>query len=227
MTNTLLLGDSRLVRNCKCLALGVPIRLLLWSSLCLVSAVAQITPLQPTTSTPLSVPTPLAAEKLPPGEPTIVYENGLLTITATNSTFGDVLRGIRTETGAEIDIPPQAEERVAVHLGPGLAREVVESLLTGSQFNYVLVGSDLDPKTLTRVLLFLKPPPEHPVQGTMAALQAGQAGRLSPQNENTIAVMEQVGSPSDPALAMRSQQQMLQQHRQMVMDQFSQNAPSR
>jgi hypothetical protein len=169
----------------------------------------------------------LAAEKLPLGEPAIVYENGLLTITATNSTLGDVLRGICTKTGAEIDVPPQAGERVAVHLGPGLAREVVESLLTGSQFNYVLVGSDLDPKILTRVLLFLKPPPEHPVQGLMAASLAGQAGRLSPENENTVAIMEQVGSPSDPALAMRSQQQMLQQRRRMVMDQLRQSAPSR
>jgi hypothetical protein len=167
----------------------------------------------------------LAAEKLPPGEPSIVYENGLLTITATNSTFGDILRGICTRTGAEIDIPSQAEERVAVSVGPGPARDVVASLLAGSQFNYVLVGSELDFKALKKVILFLRLPPEHPVQGSVAA-HAGQEGRLPSENEVAAEVMEQVGSPSDPALMMRPQQQMLQQHRQMVMDQFRQNAPS-
>jgi hypothetical protein len=127
--------------------------------------------------------------------------------------------------GAAIDIPSQAEERVVAGVGPGSARDVVAALLAGAQFNYVLVGSELDSKALTRVLLFVRPPPEHPVQGLLDA-HAGQQGRLAPANEMTAEVMEQVPGPSDPALLMRSQQQMLQQHRQIIMEQLRQNAVS-
>ena len=211
MTNALLLLDSRVVRNCKCLGLRTPILWSLWGSLCLGSAMAQAAPLQPTASV-----TPLA----------IVYENGLLTITANNSTLGDVLRGISIQTGAEIDIPLQAEERVVVRIGPGSARDVVASLLAGSQFNYVLVGSESDSTGLTQVLLFLRPPPEHPVQALVAA-RAGQQGRLGSADETTAEVTQQVADPSDPAALMRPQQQILQQRRQMVMEQFLQNTPSR
>ena len=226
MTNVLLPLASRVVRNCRCLRLKTPI-VWLWGSLCLGSAMAQTAP-RPTASsvTPVAVSIPSAAEELPPIEPTIVYQNGLLTITANNSTLGDVLRGISIQTGAEIDIPLQTEERVAVHMGPGLARDVVASLLAGSQFNYVLVGSESDSTGLTQVLLFLRPPPEHPVQALVAA-RAGQQERLGPADETTAEVTQQVADPSDPAALMRPQQQILQQRRQMVMEQFLQNTPSR
>jgi hypothetical protein len=96
-------------------------------------------------------------EKLPPSMPTIIYDNGLLTISAYNSTLSDILRGISTQTGADIDIPPQAEERVVTHLGPGPAGDVIRALLSGSRFNYILVGSSADSTALTRILLFPKP----------------------------------------------------------------------
>jgi hypothetical protein len=87
-----------------------------------------------------------------PLSPQVTYDRGQLTIVALNSTLGDILRAVRKQTGAEIDIP-EAKERVVTHLGPGPARDVIAELLNGSRFNYVLLGSPADQSVLTRVVL--------------------------------------------------------------------------
>jgi hypothetical protein len=87
--------------------------------------------------------------------PQVSYQNDQLTIVAPNSTLGDILRAVRRQTGAEIEIPT-ATERVVTHLGPGPAREVVAELLNGSRFNYVLLGSAGNDGVLARVVLVAK-----------------------------------------------------------------------
>lgn len=87
--------------------------------------------------------------------PQVTYQNSQLTIVAPNSTLADILRAVRKQTGAEIEIPA-APERVVTHLGPGPAREVVAELLNGSRFNYVLLGSATENDSLTRVVLVAK-----------------------------------------------------------------------
>lgn len=94
-----------------------------------------------------------------PVAPQVAYEKGQLTIVAPNSTLGDILRAVRKQTGAEIEIP-DAKERVVTHLGPGPARDVIAELLNGSRFNYVLLGSPQDPTVLTRVVLVAKTAPD-------------------------------------------------------------------
>jgi len=87
--------------------------------------------------------------------PQVTYQNGLLTIVAANSTLADILRAVKKQTGAEIEVP-SANDRVVTHLGPGSAREVLADLLNGSRFNYVLLGSAQDTNLLTRVVLVAK-----------------------------------------------------------------------
>jgi hypothetical protein len=87
--------------------------------------------------------------------PQVTFENNQLTIVAPNSTLGDILKAVRKQTGAEIEVPA-APERVVTHLGPGPAREVLADLLNGSRFNYVLLGSPSDEAALTRVVLVAK-----------------------------------------------------------------------
>ena len=87
--------------------------------------------------------------------PQVTYQNSQLTIVAPNSTLADILRAVRKQTGAEIEVPA-APERVVTHLGPGPARAVVAELLNGSRFNYVLLGSATDNDLLTRVVLVAK-----------------------------------------------------------------------
>src|ERR1700746_671938 len=71
-------------------------------------------------------------DSMAPVPPQVSYQNSQLTINAPNSTLGDILRAVRKQTGAEIEIP-SASERVVTHLGPGPAREVMAELLNGSR----------------------------------------------------------------------------------------------
>jgi hypothetical protein len=99
---------------------------------------------------------PLSLEQLPAMAPQIIYSDGSLTIIAQNSTLGDILRAVRAKTGAVVDVPANANERVVSHVGPGPAREVLAALLNGSHFDYVLLGSAANPQVLERVVLIPK-----------------------------------------------------------------------
>ena len=98
-------------------------------------------------------------DSINPVSPQVSFQNGQLTIVAPNSTLGDILRAVRKQTGAEIEIP-DAKDRVVTHLGPGPARDVIAELLNGSRFNYVLLGSPEDSTALSRVVLVAKSGPE-------------------------------------------------------------------
>lgn len=98
-------------------------------------------------------PPPPRPEQMPAVPPQVMYQNGKLTIIARNSTLGDILRGVHAKTGALIDIPGSAPERVVGQFGPGPARDVIASLLNGSHFNYVMLGSEGHPEQLAHLIL--------------------------------------------------------------------------
>lgn len=114
------------------------------------------------TPAPSPPPVPATMAQLPSVPPQVTYQNGMLTIVAENSTLGDILREVHRSTGAAIEVPPNATDRVVAQIGPGPARDVLASLLNGSAFNYVMLGSASDPSTLASVMLTMKPtgPPE-------------------------------------------------------------------
>src|ERR1039458_9577994 len=114
-------------------------------------------------------------DSMAPVPPQVNYQNAQLTIVAPNSTLGDILRAVRKQTGAEIEIPV-ATERVVTHLGPGSAREVVAELLNGSRFNYVLLGSPADSAVLTRVVLVAKTGPDDANPNTPSIAEQQQPG---------------------------------------------------
>ena len=96
---------------------------------------------------------PLPLDQVPALAPRVEFSNGDLTIVAHNSTLSDVLKEVREHTGAEFDIPANANERVVADLGPGPARSVLAELLNGTHFNYVMVGSTSDPKAIQSIVL--------------------------------------------------------------------------
>jgi hypothetical protein len=99
---------------------------------------------------------PLAPEQRPASRPVVIYQNGKLTIMANNATLGDILDIVGEKTGAVIDVPEPATERVVSQLGPGLPRDVIAALLNGSHFNYVVVGTETDDTAVSRVVLTAK-----------------------------------------------------------------------
>jgi len=101
------------------------------------------------------LPPPTLAQQ-PATPPQVSFQGGQLTISAQNSTLGDILKEVKAQTGATIDFPGTASERVIGHFGPGPARDVLTALLNGSHFNYVLLGSPTDPGALDRVILMAK-----------------------------------------------------------------------
>lgn len=114
-------------------------------------------PLTPVAAKPEATPAmPLRPEQMPATPPQVTFQHGLLTITAENSTLGDILRAVRNQTSAAVDVPANATERVAGSFGPGPARDVLSSLLNGSHFNYVLLGSATNPDALEHVILTVK-----------------------------------------------------------------------
>lgn len=107
----------------------------------------------PEAAPPMPPPPPPTPEQMPSRPPTVSYQNGQLSIIAPNSTLSDILQAVKTKTGAAIDIPPGANERVISRFGPGPARDVLAALLNGSHFNYVMIGSDANPTSVAQVIL--------------------------------------------------------------------------
>jgi hypothetical protein len=115
-------------------------------------------PAAPTQPLPPSGPLPgFNLDQIPSSAPLVAYQSGQLTIVAQNSTLGDILRSVHAQTGATVDMPSNSTERVVGHFGPGPAREVLASLLNGSHFDYVLLGTAANPNALDKVVLLARP----------------------------------------------------------------------
>jgi len=90
----------------------------------------------------------------PARTPKVTCADGQLTISANNSTLGSVLAAVHACIGVQIDIPEGAGgSRTFEELGPGPERQVLQELLSGTDFNYVIGSSDADPGKIETVLL--------------------------------------------------------------------------
>jgi hypothetical protein len=198
-------------------------------------------PLPPLPSGPRGPVPQISLDSMQAVAPHVTYQDGQLTIVAPNSTLADILRAVRKLTGAEMDIPPNANERVVTNLGPGPAPGVVAELLNGSHFNYVLLGAPSDAKTLTRVVLVAKgPETTPPAEGVVAGATPPQLGlvKAAPDAQDADAAddaddsadqsaAETAPEPQQPPAgdnAVKTPQQLLQemQQRQLQMQQQQQ-----
>jgi len=128
----------------------------------------------------------------------VQFADGLLSIQANGATLSEVLFQIQKATGAEIPIPSGTEQdRVAAEFGPGPAGEVLSELLNGSGLNFVVVGSESDPKVLRSVLLSRKP--EAPA-GPIAAPQAytPDTAEVPPDNPEGLTPPDENSAPPPP-----------------------------
>jgi hypothetical protein len=140
----------------------------------------------------------------------VQFANGLLSIHASGATLSEVLFEIQKQTRAEIAIPSGSEQdRVAADFGPGPASEVLGELLTGSGLNFVVVGSQTDPRALRSVVLSRKSDaPAGPIAVPQAYTPAA-AENIPPENPEMIPLPEDntpqpvqppadAGSPTPP-----------------------------
>ncbi len=89
-----------------------------------------------------------------PDSPSVICNGNQLKISSSNSTLASVLAEVQKCTGAKIEVPEgAATNRVFNNLGPGPTREVLASLLTSNDFDYVIGYSPSDPDKVESVLL--------------------------------------------------------------------------
>lgn len=117
---------------------------------------------------------PATPEHGPSSPPDVTFKGGQLTITARNSTLGDVLNAVKQKTGASVDMPASSSERVVGQFGPGAPRDVMAQLLNGSHYDYVLMGSPADPGALNKIVL-------------MARASGPEPAPAPPQNQSSAA----------------------------------------
>lgn len=170
-----------------------------------------------TANTPVDAPQevmPLTPEQRPAAAPIVIYLNGKLSVSAKNSTLGDVLRAIANKTGAAIDVPENANERVVSQLGPAPARDVMSSLLNGSHFNYVMVGSESDPNSVVRVVLTAKS--DKADTGTAVASSNPVMMNGRPMVQPRTALQAAVMQPYQDMLAAQQAQQEAAENQQSI-----------
>jgi|SRR5271165_407686 len=144
----------------------------------------------PVPQTPAPPPT---LEQTPPTPPQVTYTNGQLTIIAQNATLSQVLRSVQSQTGASIEMPSGApSERMVGQLGPGLPRDVLNALLNGSKFNYIILGVAGNPGAVQKVILTTQrtASPVNTAQNT-----AGQPPPRKPQDDENFEPGRQPQSP--------------------------------
>jgi hypothetical protein len=206
------------------------------------AAVKQEQPAPPPAPVEVPPPAELTLEQKPAVPPQVTYDNRQLTIVAENSTLGDILRAVKAKTGASIDLPPNANSRVVIHLGPGPSRDVLATLLNGTLFNYVLLGTANDPTAVGKIILTPKPtgpetqsvaantPPQPYQQQTYyptANLPDQSADEAEPDSENEAEQpppadqTQQPGAPANGQANPRTPEQLLQElQRQQLLQQI-------
>jgi hypothetical protein len=100
---------------------------------------------------------PKRPAELPPKPPKVTCRGDQITISADNSTLDAILAAVRGCTGAKIDIPGDASRvRSFEELGPGPVREVLDTLLSGTPYNYVIQSFEANPLKVETVLLSMR-----------------------------------------------------------------------
>lgn len=153
---------------------------------------------------------PLTPEQRPAEVPNVTYIGGKLRVFAKNSTLSDILQAIAARTGAAIEVPEGASERVVTQLGPAPARDVIAALLNGSHYNYVLVGTEADSAEVARVIVTAKSDKDKSDTGTTVAGVPNRPGTIQARNALQAAVMQ----PYQEMLQQQREQQAAAQEMQ-------------
>jgi hypothetical protein len=162
---------------------------------------ANTAPPQPVTAPVVLPPSSLTPpEQVHASEPQVSFDGKQLTIVANNSTLSDILAAVRASTGAEIDAPASAfgEHLAEVRLGPGPAREVLASLLSWTDFGYIIQGSDKNPLGIQSVVLVVRTKAPAGGASSPGALASQSRNRAAPEPEPIPVVIPPPVNPAPP-----------------------------
>ncbi len=108
---------------------------------------------QPSASSdhPDTVPEP-EQSVVPP--PVAQVTDGKLTIRANGQDFALVLESVRSVTGLAVEMPPGvSSDPVFLSVGPTSVTDALIALLDGTRYNYIIVGSEQDSRTVKKLIL--------------------------------------------------------------------------
>lgn len=112
----------------------------------------------------------------------VILKNGTLTVDAHNSSLDEILKDVARLGGMTID-GTAANERIFGAYGPGAPRDVLTSLLTGSGYNFVMIGDK--PDGVPRKLLLTAEKAAAPSMISSSAPVAAPINRENP-DEDTV-----------------------------------------
>jgi hypothetical protein len=151
---------------------------------------------------------PRIMEEAPPKLPKVSCNGTQMTISAENSTLTSVLRAVKACAGIKVDMPDRAAgTRIFEQIGPAPASQVLESLLSGTDFNYVIGRSDADPAKVESVLLLTRKADGKDGAGSGSSAESASLEALTParrlwlqtsKNGRAVAKRSPSGNPGDP-----------------------------
>jgi len=141
------------------------------------------------------------------GPPIAQLTDGKLTIRANGQDFASVLESVRSATGLVVDMPSSVDsEPVFLNMGPATITDALVALMDGSKYNYIIVGSEKDPRLVKRLILSERTniSPSTLVASTQAGPPAAQATLYGgqgaqPDAEAEAAEPPPVAVPTQPA----------------------------
>ena len=159
-------------------------------------------------------------------EPKVIvgYADGKMMVKADRASLLEILNEVRRQTGAAITVPPGAEqEQVFGSFGPASPRDVLASILNGSQFNFIILGAENDPSRLQSVTLTRRgdgesqPAIYNPVVENTAATapaEAFQPETIEPQSNQAASQQPEMPGIEPPPQSAQSEQDAPQPEQQ-------------
>jgi len=173
------------------------------------------------TAAPTAAPAHVPARPvdMPPVPPEVTFRDGMITLTAPNSSLASVLSAISSKTGIEFEgADLGAADRLALSIGPAPEADVLSAIFDGWRFDYVALGKPDSPAIIQRVILTAKGSvPATPQPGAVQSRNSGDdpinaADHWETPGERTAQLREQLDQDREKELKLR--ELYLQQQKQ-------------
>lgn len=160
--------------------------------------------------TATSAPVPARPVDMPPVPPEVTFRDGMITLTAPNSSLASVLSAISSKTGIEFEgADLGAADRVALSIGPAPEADVLSAIFDGWRFDYVALARPDSPAIVQRVILTAKGSvPATPQPGAVQPRNAGDDPNNAADNwetpgERTARLRQQLDQDREKELKLR------------------------